>query len=86
MNGFRELPTSRYGMPSEDSTAEVAPADALAPTRRVLEALIDGRDCPNGEDGRTAIATLVAAHVSDESGHRGVGLDGLPRDREFQYA
>ncbi len=82
---FRELPTSRYGMTSEDTVIQVTPADSVAPTRRVLEALIAGRDYPTGEDGRTAVATLVAAHLSNESGHRPVELDGLPREREFRY-
>jgi len=81
----RGLSTSRYGMPAEDSTTKVAPADAVSPTCAVLEALIAGRDYPTGEDGRTAVATLVAAHISNERDHCPVSLDGLPREREFPY-
>ena len=82
---YRDLPTGRYGMPSQDSSLEVAPADAMAPTRSVLEALVAERNYPTGEDGRVAVATLVAAYVSDENGHIPVSTEGLPREREFQY-
>jgi predicted dehydrogenase len=84
----RALPTTRYGMPSVDRVIEVAPADAVAPSRRVLERLLAERDYPSGEDGRLALATLVAAFVSNESGHKPVTIDSdsLPRDRRFDYA
>ena len=67
---------------------DAAPADALAPTRSVLEALLSGRDYPTGEDGRLAVATLVAGYLSDESGHRTVRVDDaeLPLDRRFPWA
>jgi hypothetical protein len=82
----RELPTARYGMPSEDSSFLLPPADTIDPTRCLLEALIAGRDYPTGEQGRAAIATLVAAHVSDQDGHREVSTgQALPRELEFQY-
>ncbi len=82
----RELPTARYGMPSQDSSFRLAPADMIAPTRCLLEALTAGRDYPTGEQGRAAIATLVAAHVSDQNGHDAVRTDQmLPRELEFHY-
>lgn len=82
------LPTTRYGMPAEILTRSITPADALAPTRSVLEALLSGRDYPTGEDGRLAVATLVAGYLSDESGHRTVRVDDaeLPLDRRFPWA
>ena len=82
----RELPTARYGMESHDSSLQLEPADAVAPTRAVLEALIADREYPTGDDGRTAVATLVAAHVSHRQSHRAVGTDGpLPRELRFPY-
>jgi hypothetical protein len=82
----RELPTARYGMESHDSSLQLEPADSVAPTRAVLEALIADRDYPTGDDGRTAVATLVAAHVSHRQSHRAVGTDGaLPRELRFPY-
>jgi predicted dehydrogenase len=82
------LPTTRYGMPAEILTRSITPADALAPTRSVLEALLNSRDCPTGEDGRLAVATLVAGYVSNENGHRTVKVDDadLPLDRQFPWA
>jgi hypothetical protein len=82
---FRDLPTCRYGLAAQNTIIQVPPADAVAPSRCVLEALVNGRDYPTGEDGRAAVATLVAAHVSSENGHLPVGLDDLPQDREFPY-
>ena len=83
----REQPTTRYGMPTDKETLAVAPADAVVPSQRVLEALLEGRDYPTGEDGRAAVATLVAVYVSAESDGRLVKVDDrLPRERRFDYA
>ena len=83
----RELPTTRYGMPATVKTREIQPADALTPTRDVLKALIAGADYPTGEEGRLAVATLVAGHVSNDEGHRMVKVDGsLPLERSFPWA
>lgn len=83
----RTLPTTRYGMPHTVTTREIAPADAVAPTRAVMAALLEGKNVPDGTVGRMAVAALVAAHVSDERGHVPVKLDdALPRDRVFPWA
>lgn len=84
----RALPTTRYGMPWHEEVRHIAPAELIAPTQEVLSALLDGKGYPSGEDGRSAVATLVAAYVSDEEGHRTVRLaeDTLPRDRVFPWA
>jgi predicted dehydrogenase len=70
----RDLPTTRYGMPWDQGTATIAPADALTPTRAVLKALLSQKDFPTGQEGRLAVATLVAAYVSNENGHGPVPL------------
>jgi predicted dehydrogenase len=83
----REMPTTRYGMPYEESSIEIRPADAVEPTRSVLEALRDGGDYPTGEDGRLAVARLVAAYLSNENDHRVVRVDeNLPGMRVFPWA
>jgi predicted dehydrogenase len=84
----RDLPTTRYGMPGPADRLEVAPADAVVPSQRVLEALVAERDFPTGDDGRTALAALVAAYVSSETGGRSVRVDAkeLPHSRRFDYA
>lgn len=83
----RALPTTRYGMPWGDQTTQIAPADVLAPTRAVVSALLAGENYPTGEDGRQAVAALVAAYVSAESDGRRVCVDdNLPSDRTFPWA
>lgn len=83
----RSAPTTRYGMPGSDTTLRIEPADSVAPTRAVLTALIKGVDWPAGEDGRLAVAALVAAYQSDEEGHRPVSIDAdLPSGRRFPWA
>jgi len=86
-DAHRDLPTTRYGMPSVRTEQRIRPADAVAPTRAVLEALLRGSGYPSGEDGRLAVAALVAAYVSDESGHVPVRIDSaLPAGRTFPWA
>ena len=84
----RHLPTTRYGMPWVESVHQIERADAVAPSRAVLDALLDDKNPPTGEDGRLAVAVLVAAYVSHENGHVPVRLDDadLPRERVFPWA
>ena len=84
--GQREQPTARYALASDEHSVESAAADAVAPSRMVLEALIRDGDYPTGENGRIAVATLVAAHVSNRQGHQTISTNGaLPRDLVFHY-
>lgn len=85
---YRQLPTTRYGMPAVYSTQAIRPADAVAPSRSVLEALLKDQDPPSGEDGRLAVQVLVAAYLSDEQGHRSVKIaeTNSCRGRVFPWA
>lgn len=83
----RNLPTTRYGMPWDERRLTIAPADAIKPSEAVLKALLEGVGYPSGEDGRLAVAVLVAAHVSDEREGAPVAIDdALPRNRVFPWA
>lgn len=84
----REQPTTRYGMPYSTGSQTIAPADAVAPTRSVLEALLAGRDFPTGQDGHLAMKLLVAAHLSNERGGMTIDLrtEELPWDRHLPIA
>lgn len=62
---YRNLPTSRYGMPVDTKRAQLLPADSVAPTRGVWEALLADTDYPTGEDGLHALKCLVASHLSN---------------------
>ena len=84
----RNLPTTRYGCASLDTLKKILPADATTPTKSVLNALIHEDNYPTGEDGRLAVATLVAAYCSHEQGHKPVVIDeeNLPSHRDFPWA
>lgn len=84
----RTLPTTRYGMPAVHTTQTIAPADVIAPSAAVLKALLQGENYPTGDDGRLAVAVLVAAYLSHERGHATVDLDRdeLPLERVFPWA
>jgi predicted dehydrogenase len=84
----RALPTTRYGMPWVERSFSIAPADAVAPTRAVLSALLAGKNFPDGADGRMAVEVLAAAYASNEQGGRTIDLAkaNLPRDRVFPWA
>jgi len=84
---YRDLPTTRYGMPAIEITRQLPSTTYEILMPRVLQALIGGDDIPNGEQGRLVVAALVAAHVSHENAHRAVRLDSnLPRERVFPWA
>jgi predicted dehydrogenase len=82
---YRDLPTTRYGMPAVVSESNIKPADAVAPSRAVLEALLNDGDVPTGEDGRLAVAALVAAYVSNENGHSAVDIDDMQSHRQLVF-
>jgi predicted dehydrogenase len=85
---YRDLPTTRYGMPADTTVVAIEPVDTVTPTVAVWRALLTDRDWPDGDVGLHAQACLVAAHVSHEEGARSVELDdaALPRDRQFPWA
>jgi predicted dehydrogenase len=85
---YRALPTTRYGMAAHRTTQTIAPADVIAPSAAVLQALVRGENYPDGADGRLAVAVLVAAYLSHERGHVAIDLerDPLPLDRVFPWA
>ena len=85
---FRELPTSRYGMPADVCQRAVEPADTVGPTMSVWSAMLSGAEFPDGLAGRQVLACLVAAHTSHEGGNCAVALDdpALPANRVFPWA
>jgi predicted dehydrogenase len=85
---YRDLPTTRYGMPAVRSIKTTKPVDATALARATLESLCNETNPPNGEDGRLVVAALVAAYVSDEDNHRPVTIAETVqfRTRTFPWA
>jgi predicted dehydrogenase len=83
----RQQPTTRYGMPWFEHSEPIA-ANVVDGSRAVMEALIQDRNYPSGEDGRSAVCSLVAAYVSSESGNTRVDPRSaeLPGSRVFPWA
>jgi predicted dehydrogenase len=87
MPEYRDLPTTRYGMPANEIQRKISQADVTKPTEDLWRALLADGSYPDGESGRHAVAALVAANLSGESGGRSVALDKrLPLDRKFMWA
>jgi predicted dehydrogenase len=78
----RDAPTTRYGMPYKVERVDIKPADATAPTKAVLEALLSNSNFPNGYDGMVAMQVLIAAHLSHQRGGATVDL----RNEELDYS
>lgn len=84
----RNQPTTQYGMPYDKGARTITPADAVAPTRAVLESLLRGENFPNGEDGLLAMKLLIAAHISNSRGGETIDLrkEELPTDLTLPIA
>ena len=85
---YRAMPTTRYAAPWKESSDKVEPTEVAGPTRDVLCALLKGDNYPTVQDGRSAVASLVAACMSNEQGHRAVAIEETvsERDRMFPWA
>jgi predicted dehydrogenase len=84
---FRDLPTTRYGMPADNTRETITPAEVIDSTARVLNALIKDENRVTAEQGMMAVKVLVAAYASAENGSIPVRLDGeLDRGRIFPWA
>jgi len=83
----RNLSSTRYGTTSIKKSVTHAIGDLVDETKAVLHHLLNGGEPPSGNDGRQAIAVLVAAYVSHEKGHTPIYIDDpeLPRDRSFPW-
>ena len=85
---YRDLPLTRYAMPSDSDIFQIPAVDALAPSQAVLKALLERGNAPTGSDGRLVVQLLVAAYTSAEHGGESISLDD-PRiqiDRIFPWA
>jgi predicted dehydrogenase len=84
---YRDLPTTRYGMPADEFQRKIAQAEVTGPTVALWRAMLADGSFPDGDSGRHAVAALVAANLSGESGGRAVALaSGLPSERSFAWA
>src|SRR6185436_20996470 len=63
---YRDLPTTRYGMPAVETRRMIRPAEVVDTSADVLKALIDDVNSVSGDDGRRVVEVLVAAYQSAE--------------------
>jgi len=84
---YRDLPTTRYGMPAHEFQRKIAQADVTKPTEDLWRSVLADGSYPDGEAGRHALAVLVSANLSGETGGNNVvvGAD-LPLERRFMCA
>jgi predicted dehydrogenase len=84
---FRELPTTRYGMPADSTNLTIASAEVIDSTALALSALLRDENRVTAEEGMMAVKALAAAYFSAENGSCSVRLDEkLDRKRVFPWA
>ena len=74
-------------MPAHEFQRKIAQADVTKPTEDLWRAMLSGGVYPTGENGRHAVAALVAANLSGENGGRTIALgSSLSIERKFMWA
>lgn len=84
---YLDLPTTRYGMPAENTHILISPAEVVDSTALTLDALINDKNRVTAEQGMLAVKVLLAAYTSAENDSRPVRLsDNLDSHRVFPWA
>lgn len=84
---YRDLPTTRYGMPADSAREVIAAAEVIDSTAQVLRALLGDQNPVTGHHGRMPIQVLAAAYASAESGGQPIKLDASSdHNRIFPWA
>ena len=74
---YRDLPSTRYGMPVEEDRITFDPADNIHPTSRVISDLMLDANYPDGNAGKNVVSSLVAMWESVDSGNSTVTVSKL---------
>jgi predicted dehydrogenase len=84
---YRELPTTRYGMPAKAGRETIKPVEVIDSTAKVLSALLNDQNSVTAQQGMLAVKVLVAAYTSAENGSVAARLDHkLDHSRVFPWA
>lgn len=84
---YKNLPTTKYGMPADETYFSVSSGDLLKPTHDVLTSLLNEQNYPDGTCVRGVITAMVAAVISGENaGIRIKVNESLPKKRIFSWA
>jgi predicted dehydrogenase len=76
----RELPTTRYGMPSHYFGSKIKGAEVVESSAQVLDALIKQKEPVTGEDGLHSLKVLAACYRSNAHNGAEVLVDDLDQD------
>jgi predicted dehydrogenase len=71
---FKDLPTTRYGMPAHRETILIKPIEVVESTAEVLKALLNDNNRVTAEQGMLAVKVLAAAYQSAENGNKPIKL------------
>lgn len=84
----RDLPTTRYAMPTDTVQISLPPKNIVASSAAVWQAMLAGKGYPDGAIGAYTLRCLVAAHCSHRAGGREMQIDdpSLPNDEVFPWA
>ena len=83
---YAELPTAQYGMPADEETITIPPADVIVSTRLLWQDLLSNGQFPDGSCGRYTVSGVIAANISGEMDGAPVRLDSVSQDRVFAWA
>lgn len=84
---YRDLPTTRYGMPAVNAQRTIQAAEIIDTSAAVLSALLHDANNVSGADGRRVVELLVAAYQSAENGNLPLRLNGnIDSTRLFPWA
>tara|TARA_B110000003_G_scaffold276506_1_gene323397 strand:+ start:4060 stop:5073 length:1014 start_codon:yes stop_codon:yes gene_type:complete len=84
---YKDLPTTRYGMPSILEDHKIKPVEVIDSSAQVLSALIDGKNTVTGEDGLLPIKILAAAYESAENNNAKISIENNNNiKRSFPWA
>lgn len=84
----RSAPMTRYGMPWQRKTHRFTPADNVQPTKRLMEALLNGANYADGQTGLRVVSALACCYDSAEQDGRKLAIEAAHRDtaRLFPWA
>ena len=86
-NEHKNLPTTRYGMPSLLENRKIKPVEVIDSSAQVLLALINGENTITGEDGLLTVKILAAAYESAENNNAKINIDKFEiNKRNFPWA
>lgn len=85
---FKDLPTTRYGMPADENLYKIPACELIDSTIEVWDAMLNQKLYPNAQVGLNSMNCMIAAIESHENNHKEVLINQLTTNpsREFKWA